>query len=168
MKNRYEIRGDVTVIKAKRKGETFDVLIDTKDLPRLLEIDNTWLVDGKGYVYGKIDQKRILLHRFIAKTPDGLLTDHINHNKLDNRKCNLRIVTNDQNQQNRKGSYSQSGHRGVYFHKPTQKWTAKGKLHGKLYHLGSYDTVEEALRARISWEREHMPYSTRVNKEDAS
>jgi hypothetical protein len=47
-------------------------------------------------------QKAILMHRVVAKTPEGMPTDHKNHDTLDNRECNLRVATNSQNARNRR------------------------------------------------------------------
>lgn len=48
------------------------------------------------------NRKSIKLHRYIMNCPDNLVVDHINHNTLDNRKCNLRNVTQLENSRNRK------------------------------------------------------------------
>ena len=54
--------------------------------------------------------RTILLSRTVAKTPKGLFADHINHDRLDNRKCNLRNATRTQNNQNKKRYVSAAGH----------------------------------------------------------
>ena len=58
----------------------------------------------------------IYLHREIAMTPDGMDTDHDNGDTLDNRQCNLMVVTHQQNQRNRRRGYGVTGHRNVYIH----------------------------------------------------
>lgn len=62
--------------------------------------------------------KRIYMHRLIMNTPEKMQTDHINGNKLDNRRNNLRICTQSQNNMNRKISkLNTSGYRGIYWDK---------------------------------------------------
>lgn len=110
-------------------------------------------------------RRRIFMHRIIAKTPNGKMTDHINHNSLDNRKNNLRIVTNRQNQQNRRGKYS-SRYPGVCWNKRDKKWRARLKINGKYKFLGNFNSEDEAFEMyknavhdltgeKIVWELEH-------------
>lgn len=87
-------------------------------------------------INGKLKQKTIYMHRIILNAPKNRMVDHINHNPLDNRKCNLRIVSNRQNQQNQKRKTS-SKYPGVYFHKSTQRWMARICINGKTKYLGS-------------------------------
>ena len=61
-----------------------------------------WYYTPDGYAQGKIDGERVYMHRYVAKTPRGQFTDHINHNKLDNQRSNLRVCTHAENMQNRK------------------------------------------------------------------
>ena len=77
-------------------------LVDDKDYDQLSKV--SWhfndLYATRGLVSdGKL--KTIYLHRFIANTPKGMETDHINQNKLDNRRENLRICTSSQNRTNK-------------------------------------------------------------------
>lgn len=90
----------------------------------------------------------IYMHRIINNTPEGMDTDHINGDKLDNRKCNLRSCTNSQNHMNRGcQSNNASGYKGVDWKKAAQKWRASIKSDGKRRHLGYYDTAEAAHAA---------------------
>jgi hypothetical protein len=71
-------------------------LIDTEDAARVGLYK--WSVSGN---YARSGKLRIFLHRFILQTPDGMVTDHINWDTFDNRKSNLRVCSNRENQQNR-------------------------------------------------------------------
>jgi hypothetical protein len=93
-----------------------------------------------------VDGKRrlIFMHLVIAKTPGGLVTDHINGNGLDNRKENLRFVTHRENCQNRHTKKS-SKYAGVDWKKNAKKWRAQIRVDGKKpKHLGYYDDEETA------------------------
>lgn len=88
---------------------------------------------------------KVMLHRLVIKTPKGMYTDHINGNKLDNRKCNLRICKSFQNAGNSKNrSDNTSGTRGVHFCKQRRKYVAQISIHNKIKNLGRFDTMEEA------------------------
>jgi hypothetical protein len=79
------------------------------------------------------------MHRVIMNAPKGLQIDHINHNTLDNRKSNLRIVTgtyNLANQRNIKGGTSKF--KGVVWHKKGKKWMARIGKHGLYEYLGLF------------------------------
>jgi hypothetical protein len=87
------------------------------------------------------------MHREIAETPDDLETDHVNGDRLDNRRENLRAATRGQNGANGRKRPSRSGLRGVYRHRPTGRWLAQISIGGRLYHLGIFDTPDEAAAA---------------------
>lgn len=90
----------------------------------------------------------ILMHRLVNKTPDGLETDHINGNKMDNRKANLRAVTHSINERNKGLSKSnKSGVKGVFWDKSRGKWCAKTKHMGRFYNIGRFDDINEAVEA---------------------
>ncbi len=86
------------------------------------------------------------MHRLIMGTPKGMEVDHINHNGLDNRQCNLRICTKSQNLWNSKPSGKTSKYKGVAWHTPGNKWVAHIAVNGKPHYLGLYDTELEAAR----------------------
>lgn len=100
------------------------------------------LVETK--VWGKID--KLYMHRDVIDVPPGFHIDHINGNTLDNRKSNLRIVTNSQNQMN---TSTRQGRRwkGISFHKSFRKWEARIWVNKKLLSLGCFETAEEAAFA---------------------
>ena len=76
-------------------------------------------------------------------TDTKIIIDHIDHDKLNNNIENLRIVSNQQNQFNRKAP------KGYYFNKQNQKYRAKIQLDNKSIHIGYYTTEEEAREAYL-------------------
>ena len=93
-------------------------------------------------------QTLILMHRTIMNSPARVLTDHINHNTLDNRRENLRFATYSQNGMNRRKQLSSiSNYKGVRWHKETKKWQARIKKEGKLIHLGLFLDIKKAAYA---------------------
>ena len=88
------------------------------------------------------------MHREILNTPKGMHTDHINHDGLDNRKCNLRICTNSQNQANchlRKDNTT--GHKGVVRIGQYKRYKAQIKFQGREIYIGSFNNIESAMAA---------------------
>lgn len=81
-------------------------LVDVEDVEKVASYK--WHVSDNGYVINRTHGKTVRIHRLIMNTPKYMDTDHINHNKLDNRKTNLRICTRSANLRNRldvKGYY---------------------------------------------------------------
>ena len=111
----------------------------------------TWLVDSNGYVYAKTwlynKQSHLSLHRLVANAPRGMSVDHINHNKLDNRKSNLRVCTHKQNLMNSRSNKGLSEYKGVSWHKGGNKWCAYICPDGKAVHLGLFYEEEAAAQA---------------------
>lgn len=112
--------------------------IDSEDVNKVKYIK--WRLSANGYVNNcpKYKGSSIHLSRTILETDQ--FVDHINHNPLDNRKCNLRIVTKSQNQMN-------SNYKGITTRKDG-KFYAYIKLNQKMLNLGVYIDEEEALFAR--------------------
>jgi len=81
------------------------------------------------------------------ENPLNLQIDHINGNRLDNRKVNLRICTAMQNQHNRKKSRGSSKYKGVSFHIRGRVWVSFIMREAKRYYLGSYKDEKEAAIA---------------------
>lgn len=121
-----------------------------------------WHLNSNGYATGN---KAGLLHRLIMNPPKDMVIDHINHNKLDNRKSNLRICTHQENDWN-KGpiSTNTSGITGVI---KTQwgTWQSRIEVNGKKICLGSFPTLEEATEARRQAELEYYGEFAPNNKE---
>lgn len=119
-----------------------------------------WSLSGSGYArrgsrgLGRVF-KQIVMHRLIVSAPDGMDVDHINGNKLDNRKQNLRVVTRSQNLTNRRGPMpnSASGIRGVSFDKFRNKWVGSLKLNRKIVFRRRFDSKDEAAKAVVEQRR---------------
>jgi hypothetical protein len=81
--------------------------------------------------------------------PNGYFVDHIDGNKLNNQRSNLRLCTNGENMRNKlEITSNKSGHRGVCRKKNHWKWTATIKLNKKNIHLGYFSAKKEAIAAR--------------------
>ncbi len=91
----------------------------------------------------------IQMHRLILAAPKGQLVDHINHDTLDNRRCNLRLADYQQNARNRRLSIkSTSGMPGITWNKKLSKWIAQIGIDRKeRKHLGCFDSAEDAKLA---------------------
>lgn len=106
-----------------------------------------------GYLKIGIGKKVYSAHRLAwvylyGEIPEGVEIDHVNRNKSDNRIANLRLVTHQQNMENQKTHVTnKSGYKGVSWWAPTQKWKAQIGHQGKKYHIGLYQTKEEAKAA---------------------
>lgn len=93
------------------------------------------------------EKRKLYLHRYITNARNGFCIDHMNHDFLDNRKCNLRECTQKDNNRNmiiRRNNTS--GYQGVCWDKSKNKWMAKIKINHKDIFLGRYDNKELAYR----------------------
>lgn len=111
----------------------------------------TWSLSSHGYVrriyYVEGRQHQVYLHQEVMNFP-GMLIDHFNTNKLDNRKSNLRPTNKSINRQNtsvvRIDSATQL--KGVYFDKRFGTFYAYSKIAGKKIHLGSFKNSSDAVK----------------------
>lgn len=127
-------------------------LVDDEDYPELSKFKWHAHKDHNTYYAGRASpgvngkQHHIRMHAIIVRTPKGMHTDHINGNGLDNRRCNLRIVTTRGNGQNRHCPKT-SKYPGVSWHKRDRKWQAEIQIGGKHRSLGYFDIESEAATA---------------------
>jgi hypothetical protein len=121
-------------------------------------------VATKGYIQISVAGYRYMAHRLAwlyvhGDWPQGQI-DHINQNKTDNRIENLRVVSNKQNQENvTMWAHNKSGRRGVRWSQCIGKWIAEIIQHKKKIHLGAFETIIDAVAARIKAERELFTHS---------
>lgn len=122
---------------------------------------NTFSATRNTYKDGK--RTTIRMHRIITGKmgfQKQNQVDHINRNGLDNRRHNLREVSNKQNSENqgvRKNNTS--GYKGVGWHKSTQKWRAYIKHDGQNIHLGLFDNIKDAIKARKEAEQNYFTHA---------
>ncbi len=125
-----------------------------------------WHPDASGYARTQsnlTNRQVVYMHRLISGLPQGdrREVDHINSQRHDNRRSNLRVVTRWGNNQNRGGANkgSTSKYLGVSRHSNGKKWVAQGGLNRENHYLGIFDTEEDAYQAVIEWRTNNMPYS---------
>lgn len=114
-----------------------------------------WHYSNGGYAernlrLGVNKRKTLQLHRLLLERQEGFNIDHINRNKLDNRRDNLRVVTPSQNSANSSIKRSSKiGCKGVSYHvwgRSKKNWVARIHVDGKRKWLGRFKTKEEAAR----------------------
>ena len=119
-----------------------------------------------GYRYIKVDQQNVRENRaawaYVTGEwpPTSIEIDHVNRKRDDNSWANLRFVTPKQNRENQSDSRrNTSGNRGVRFDTQRGLWHAQIGHFGKVYNLGRYKTISEALDARRIAEQEFFTHS---------
>lgn len=126
------------------------VKVDDADFERISKY--TWFLSNKGYavasthVNGSI--QNFYLHRVVLDAPKDIWTDHIDGDRLNNTRANLRLCTATQNNMNlakRKGTTSRF--KGVYWCKQKGKWHTRIKMFGKAKHLGFFSDEQAAAIA---------------------
>jgi hypothetical protein len=136
--------------------DVFYTFVDDEDAERIGSHKLSLGSHGYPQVFMREAGYVVPVHRFVmgCKPHDGKIVDHINRCRLDNQKCNLRFVNASESSSNVE-HHPISKFRGVY---PNHgRWMARGKLAGKIYYLGTYDTPEEAAEVSHAWRVAHLP-----------
>lgn len=124
------------------------MLIDQSDYP-LVSGYRWWVDKSSGYFVTSIDGRLVSLHRLLMPYQEGLVCDHINRDKHDNRRANLRYATPKQNSRNRSiARNNTTGFIGVCWHIRKQKYVAAVTVNNRTVNLGQFDSAEEAARVR--------------------
>lgn len=125
------------------------VLVDAADLSLVAERWHLFVANRTSsgdYIYAarREDGKTILLHRQLMRAPQGTCVDHLNGDRLDNRRSNLRVCSHGENMQNRKLNVDNtSGYKGVSWSKANNGWRAACARK----YLGTFKLKEDAIRA---------------------
>lgn len=145
--NHYEI-----ILRNRKMDQVGVVFVDKDDFDKVIQYK--WKFSGG---YANCSRRDVgFMHTLILDKKDGLYIDHINRNRLDNRKQNLRYVDGTINGFNKgKQSNNTSGYVGVSWEKNRNKWEAHIKKHGKKKFLGYYSEIEDAVNARREAELEY-------------
>ena len=105
-----------------------------------------WSLSNCGYVQSKSGDTHVLMHRLIMNAKKGQEIDHVNRDKLDNRRDNLKLCTHKDNMKNVVWKSGSSGYRGVTYVKLQRRWRAYTQIDGKQISFGYYATAIEAAR----------------------
>ena len=158
--NTYDLTSKEYGIGYTKNGTIF--LFDKEDYDKISQY--MWTNDAvDGYIRTTFidengNKKNIRMHRLVMEVTDPkLFVDHIHHNRADNRKSELRIVSCQENNHNMAmNSTNTSGRTGVYFDNYYGKWKAQIKVNGKPISLGLYSNKEEAIKAREEAEKRYF------------
>jgi hypothetical protein len=101
-------------------------------------------------------RRTIVMHREIMNAPKGIQVDHINHDTLDNRRCNLRLCTCQENLRNKRlnPNKNTSGFKGVSWHKQNSKWKAEIMVNKNNIYIGYFENPIDAALAYDAKARE--------------
>jgi hypothetical protein len=137
---------DDKAIGSFKNGECF--IIDKTDLQQVK--NHRWWIDYNGYFTTEINGKRYLLHNFLmGLEKSNYVVDHIDRDKKNNSRSNLRICTPKENSRNRsKPTSNSSGFVGVCYHINNHKYYASIKVNGRNIHIGTFDNKIDAAIAR--------------------
>lgn len=140
------------VLKDKKGTITGKAIIDKEDIEKCKQYK--WHIRkslNTNYAISTLkDGKKLFLHRFILNYKGKDDVDHINHNGLDNRKSNLRIVSHSRNLLNQYKDYK--GIKKV----PSGRYQVSIFVDGNSKYLGTYNTLEEALKVRKQEEEKYF------------
>lgn len=143
----------------KKCNEVSRSKIDLEDIDKVKNIK--WGLNNEGYCK---NNKIGMLHRFLMNCPDDMVVDHINHDKLDNRKSNLRTCSRQENNLNiNVRSNNTSSVTGVSWDKKSHKWRAYIFLNRKQLESKFFDDFNDAVRFRKNLEIKYFGEFRNVN-----
>lgn len=136
--NNFYIKNNVAYVEASNTGNIF--MVDAEEWEKIKNI--CWFEGANGYIQNKSPEAVLLLHRVITDAGKGLVVDHINHNKRDNRRKNLRVCSYAENARNKKEQPKGISKTNNGFYTVQLKGTTQNS------YRGCFKTYEEAKEAR--------------------
>ena len=127
----------------KDNGAPPGYLYDEIDKPIIMS--HRWIDNGNGYLVNRDKGKKVYLHRIILQAKKGQICDHINRNRNDNRRCNLRIVDIGTSVHNR-NTINKINTIGVEPSSNGKTFCARIRRNGIRYYLGNFRTIKEAQK----------------------
>ena len=149
-KNEVIIHNDYAEIILRNRNYEYvgSALIDIEDISK---VENyKWHLNHRGYVSSGHGENTRLLHRVIIECPEDKIVDHINHDKLNNKKNNLRACSYSENLYNtnpRTSKVKTSKFKGVCFNKRRNKWVARITHNKKETCIGYFENEIDAAIA---------------------
>lgn len=149
----FDLTGQFGIGYTTNTGKRF--IFDKEDF-NLLK-DYAWFENDQGYIITSLRGRSMRMHRMIVNCGDNDIIDHRNRNRVDNRRCNLRIATRQLNGMNRGANKnSRTGIKGVSFDTRSKRYVARIVVNGVSIHLGTFKTQEEAQSARQTAEERYF------------
>lgn len=143
----------------------YTTYVDDEDYPYLSQFN--WQY-SQGYAKRTVRNGKkfetVRMHRVILNAPEGYQVDHVDGNRCNNQRSNLRLCLMEQNRKNRRPNQSSvSRYKGVKLNRYTGKWFASIGVNGTKHHLGTFCTEEEAALAYDSAAKQYHGEFARPN-----
>lgn len=153
------VNNDIFIHLKNIRYEYVGTAIVDKSLINLIK-NKRWSLNSDGYVVSRVDGELKYLHHLVVNfegSKDNLyVVDHIDRNKLNNRRSNLRIIEKHKNHVNHNGyKNNKSGFTGVTFDKERNKWKVLIHINKKQKLIGRFDDINDAITARLNAELKH-------------
>lgn len=135
-------------MKTIQLSQNKQALVDDEDFEELNQ--SRWFINGSyAYRHASNHRQLIAMHRQIMNCPQGFEVDHLNHDKLDNRKNNLKVCTKQENLLN-KSLYknNKTGVSGIYWLDSIKKYQVRFWIRKIEYYLGCFDSLGDAIEAK--------------------
>ncbi len=146
------------------------IIIDKEDFNFIDSFGRYISIDTRGYAYFSYGSKDVYLHRLLSKAPlfcenfETDICDHINGNRLDNRKANLRIIKRSVNPVNCGiRTDNKSGCKGVSWLERLKKWQVNIQFQKRNHYIGVFENFEDAVKARKEAEIKYFGHLNRSN-----
>lgn len=163
------------------KGQSYQTIVDDDDYDFLVSLGPWRLRGGRGMnKYVSCDRKKpagddTIMHRIIMKRhglmKPGKEVDHIDNNKFNNQKANLRLCTRTENSYNKPKNprlKCSSPYKGVNLSKGSGRWVSYGKIKGKMIVLASFEHERDAAIGYDLFVTKVAPDFAYLNVPDAS